>query len=241
MRSLLFPLLGLLAASALPGVAAEMKTNPKAVLELFTSQGCSSCPPADALLKSMQQRPDIITLAYHVDYWDYTGWTDTFDGKAYTDRQRAYATAWGSSDIYTPQLVINGRKDVVGSRRNDVEREINEASLAIPVSLNIASDMLEVSIDGKPGEPESAVWLVTYIEKATVPVDHGENAGKSLPYTQIVTGRHVLGMWDPQTGAHLKLPISEVLSNPSNGAVILVQGEKGGLPGPIMGAASFLQ
>ena len=238
-HALLVPLLGLLAA--LPAVAGEVKANPRAVLELFTSQGCSSCPAADALLKIVEQRPDIIALAYHVDYWDYIGWTDTFDAKAYTDRQRAYAAAWGTNNIYTPQLVINGRKDVVGSRKNDVDGAISEASLSIPVSLKADSDMLDVSIDGKPGEAESAVWLVTYIDRALVTVERGENAGQKLPYTQIVTGRHVLGMWDPMTGAHLKLPISEVLSSPSNGAVILVQGEKNGVPGPIMGAASYLQ
>ncbi len=240
-HSLCLALLGLLVAPAVPAMAGEVKLNPKAVLELFTSQGCSSCPPADALLKSVAQRPDVIALAYHVDYWDYIGWTDTFDAKAYTDRQRAYAGAWGTSNIYTPQLVINGRMDVVGSRRNDVESAIGQASLAIPVSLRTDSDMLEVSIEGKPGEPESAVWLVTFIDRAVVPVERGENAGQSLPYSQIVTGRHVLGMWDPATGAHLKLPISELLSSPSNGAVILMQGEKNGLPGPIMGAAAFLQ
>ena len=80
-------------------MASELKLNPKAVLELFTSQGCPSCPPADALLRSLQPRADLITLAYHVDYWDYIGWTDTFDAKAYTDRQKAYATAWGSNNI----------------------------------------------------------------------------------------------------------------------------------------------
>jgi hypothetical protein len=227
-----------LSASAFAG---EVKTNPKAVLELFTSQGCSSCPPADALLRTMQARPDVITLAYHVDYWDYIGWADTFGAKANTDRQRQYASAWNTSNIYTPELVINGMKDVVGSRQHEVEGAVSTASLAIPVALTTDSDMLDVSIDGKAGEAESGVWLVTFIDKVDVQVERGENAGKKISYSQVVTGRHILGMWDPVSGAHLKLPLDQVLTDRSNGAVILVQGEKNGLPGPIMGAASFVR
>ena len=227
-----------LSASALAG---EVKANPKAVLELFTSQGCSSCPPADALLRTMQGRADVIALAYHVDYWDYIGWADTFGAKANTDRQRQYASAWNTSNIYTPELVINGMKDVVGSRKSEVDGAIGAASLSIPVTLTTDSDMLEVSIDGKAGEPQSGVWLVTFIDKVDVEVQRGENAGKKIAYTQVVTGRHILGMWDPVNGAHLKLPLDQVLTDPSNGAVILVQGEKNGLPGPIVGAASFVR
>lgn len=227
-----------LSASAFAG---EVKTNPKAVLELFTSQGCSSCPPADALLRTMQGRADVIALAYHVDYWDYIGWDDTFGAKANTDRQRQYASAWNTSNIYTPELVINGMKDVVGSRKSEVDGAIGAASLSIPVILTTDSDMLEVSIDGKAGEPQSGVWLVTFIDKVDVEVQRGENAGKKIAYTQVVTGRHILGMWDPVNGAHLKLPLDQVLTDPSNGAVILVQGEKNGLPGPIVGAASFVR
>ena len=137
----------LLASAAAPAMASEVKAAPKAVLELFTSQGCSSCPPADALLKSMQQRPDIISLAYHVDYWDYIGWADTFGAKANTDRQRAYATAWSSNNIYTPELVINGSKDVVGSNKADVDGAIGAASLTIPVALSADGDNMLVRVD----------------------------------------------------------------------------------------------
>src|SRR6476661_10198152 len=103
-----------------PAVAAEVRDHPKAVLELFTSQGCSSCPQADMRFGELGKQTDLITLAYHVDYWDYIGWTDTFGAKANTDRQRDYAAAWNTSNIYTPELVINGAKDVVGSRKNEV-------------------------------------------------------------------------------------------------------------------------
>lgn len=232
----------LLASIAAPAVAAEVKANPKAVLELFTSQGCSSCPPADALLRSIEDRPDIIALAYHVDYWDYIGWPDTFGAKANTDRQRAYAAAWNSNNIYTPELVVNGTHDVVGSRQPDVESAIEQGALTIPVTLKADDDgMLEVAAEGKPDEHPSGVWLVTFIDKAEVDVQRGENAGRKLAYTQVVTGRHILGMWDPVNGAHLKLPLDEVLTGGANGAVILVQSERNGLPGPIKGAALFVR
>lgn len=223
-------------------VAGDVKINPKAVLELFTSQGCSSCPPADSLLTTLGQRPDVIALAYHVDYWDYIGWTDTFGAKANSDRQRAYAASWDADSIYTPELVVNGARDIIGSRKNEIDSALGSASLPVPVDLKADGDnMLDVSIAGKPGEKESGVWLVTYIDKANVVVERGENAGKTLSYSQVVTGRHILGMWDPETGAHLKLPLDEVLAAPSDGAAILVQSEHNGLPGPIMGAASFVR
>ena len=228
----------LIASAAAPALGAEVKTNPKAVLELFTSQGCSSCPPADALLRTMDQRPDIIALAYHVDYWDYIGWTDTFGAKAYSDLQKTYAQSWGSSRIYTPELVVNGAKGVVGSRDKEVTEAIGAASLSLPVGLNVGDSMLDVTVGPQAGGGDAMVWLVTFKDHAQVAIQRGENAGKTVDYTQIVTGRQMLGMWDPAAGTHLKLPLSDLKADGSNGAVILVQAETNGLPGPILGAAS---
>ena len=217
----------------------ELKQSPRAVLELFTSQGCSSCPKADAMLKELASQPDIIALAYHVDYWDYIGWPDTFGSKEYSDRQLDYAAAWGSSRIFTPQLVVNGSKSVVASRRSEVGGAVEGAALSLRVALTSAGDMLEIDIPGDATMGEAVVWLVSFIDQADVKIDRGENGGKTIAYTQIVTGRQVLGMWEPATGAHLKLPLSEVLAGTANGAVVMVQQEKAGLPGPILGAASF--
>jgi hypothetical protein len=219
--------------------AGELRQSPKAVLELFTSQGCSSCPAADALLTELNERPEVIALAYHVDYWDYIGWPDTFGSAAHSDHQRAYAESWGSSRIFTPQLIVNGTEGVVGSRRGEVNAAMGTAGLQLPVRLRNSGDMLEVSIGGRAGLEEAMVWLVTFIDEAEVTIERGENEGKRLAYTQIVTGRQVLGMWEPDSGAHLKLPLSEVLGSSANGAAILVQQEEGGLPGRILGAASF--
>ena len=223
---------------AAPAAAAEVRDHPKAVIELFTSQGCSSCPKADARLGDLGKQADLITLAYHVDYWDYIGWVDTFGAKANTDLQRAYAQSWGSSMVYTPQLVVNGAKGVGGSREKELSGALEQAKLGLPVGLTLTNNMLDVNIGGKAGVGEAMVWLVTFKDHSEVAIARGENTGKSIDYTQIVTGRQMLGMWDPASGTHLKLPLSELMSNGANGAVILVQTDKGGLPGPILGAAS---
>ena len=220
--------------------AAELRQNPTAVLELFTSQGCSSCPAADALLTEFGAQRDIIALAYHVDYWDYVGWPDTFGAEANSDHQRGYAERWGSSRIFTPQLVVNGAEGVVGSRKQEVSIAVQNATLDVPVKLTNHDHMLKIEIGPRAGLEEAVVWLVTFIDRADVEIQRGENQGKKIAYTQIVTGRQVLGMWEPATGASLKLPLGEVLSGPANGAAIIVQEERGGLPGRILGAASFL-
>jgi hypothetical protein len=225
-----------------PSLGGEFREGPKAVLELFTSQGCSSCPQADAMLDEMGKRHDVITLAYHVDYWDYIGWEDTFGAKENSQRQRDYAAAWGSSRIFTPQLVVNGACGVVGNKRDKVDAALATATIPLDVKLSEAgNDTLDVTIAGRTGEglSEAVVWLVTYLDRAEVTIERGENEGKKVAYTHIVTGRQVLGMWDPAKGASLKLPLNEVLTGKSDGAAILVQQDKNGLPGPILGAASF--
>lgn len=239
------PLLGLVLALAahitIAGAASAepLHIQPKAVVELFTSQGCASCPPADALLTSLAERSDVVALAYHVDYWDYVGWKDTFAQEAYSDRQRAYAKSWGSSRIYTPQMVVNGAKAVVGSRRNEVQQVVGRASLPLAIDLTLNGDMLKISVPPRADLSDAVVWLVTYMDRADVKIDSGENAGKSMVYTQVVTGRQVLGMWESETGAELKLPLGEVLGAANTGIAIMVQQERGGLPGAILAAAAY--
>ena len=234
-------LLALAANIALAGAASAeaLHIQPKAVVELFTSQGCASCPPADALLTALAEQDDVVALAYHVDYWDYVGWKDTFAQEAYSDRQRAYAKSWGSSRIYTPQMVVNGAKAVVGSRRNEVQNALDRASLPLGMDLTLDGDMLKIAVPPKRELSDAVVWLVTYMDRAEVKIDSGENAGKSMVYTQVVTGRQVLGIWESETGAELKLPLGEVLGAANTGIAIVVQQERGGLPGAILAAAAY--
>ncbi len=232
----------LVPAAPLPfssALAEEIRTSPNAVVELFTSQGCASCPPADALLVELSARRNVVALAYHVDYWDYIGWADTFAKPAYSDLQRAYAGSWGKNRIYTPQLIINGSVDVVGSRRAEVEEALSEAALPLEIGLIYADGVLEVRIGGNENYPESSIWLITYRSEADVEISRGENRGHMITYVQIVTSRQVLGMWEPKAGAELRLPLSDVLSGESDGVAIVVQQQKQGFPGPIIGAALF--
>src|SRR3569623_1801383 len=201
------------AGVAAPAWAVEVRDHPKAVLELFTSQGCSSCPMADAKLGDLCKSPDLITLAYHVDYWDYIGWVDTFGSKANSDLQKSYAQSWGSSRIYTPELVVTGNKGVVGSRQKEVDGALGLPPLGIPVVLNLGDKMLDVTVGPQAGGVPAVVWLVTFLDHAQVVIDRGENAGKTIDYTQIVTSRQMRGLWDPASGLHVKLPLSELEAN----------------------------
>jgi len=225
---------------ALPVAAGEVKTGPKAVLELFTSQGCSSCPKADAMLEEMGKREDVITLAYHVDYWDYIGWEDTFGAKENSQRQRDYAESWGSGRIFTPQLVVNGKGGMVGSKREAINTALGGATLPLDVSIMEAADnTLDVAVPPRDGYHKAKIWVVAFLDRADVDIERGENKGKKVGYTQIVTGRQVLGMWDPATGANLNLPLDELMEGRANGVAILIQEDRKGLPGPILGAATF--
>ena len=227
-----------LLAAATGASAGQLHLNPTAVVELFTSQGCPSSPPADALFGELQGREDIVTLAYHVDYWDYIGWPDSFGAKENSDRQRAYAESWGSSRVFTPQLIVNGTESVVGSNRDEVTAAIDRGVLPLPVSLSVTSkNMLKIKIDPQAGLPDAYIWLVTYVDRANVTIESGDNAGETIAYTQIVTGRQLLGMWEAAAGVVLKMPMDEVLTPPNTGVAVLVQQENDGLPGPMLGAA----
>ena len=239
--------LGLIAGPAFflalaPGAGADsVMPKPKAVVELFTSQGCAQCPPADALLTSLAERGDVVALAYHVDYWDYIGWADTFGSKLFSDRQRGYAKSWGSSRIYTPQMVVNGAEGVVGSKREAEQDALASAQLPLDVGLRRQGDMLAVQVPADDSLPDANIWLVRYLVRADVGIEAGENAGKNMVYTQVVTDRQILGMWEASTGAEIKLPLTGLQGSEqgNTGLAIIVQNERNGLPGPILGAAVY--
>lgn len=190
-------LTGLLTATALvvpPALAAERPV----VVELFTSQGCSSCPPADALLSTLADRPDVLALAFHVDYWNRLGWTDPFSGAWATARQTAYAAQLGSDQVYTPQAVIDGRGDVVGSDREALDSAIAAARTdpSVPVQLTASGTGLQVVVD--PAAPADAVlWLVGFDDRHDTPVRRGENAGKTLVDRNVVRSLTRLDGWTP--------------------------------------------
>ena len=183
-----------LAASSAPSIAAERPV----VVELFTSQGCSSCPPADALLATLADRPDVLALAFHVDYWNRLGWVDPFSGPWATARQSAYAAQMGSDQVYTPQAVVDGGRDVVGSDRDGLEAAIADARAdpVVPVALTTSDAGLRVTVD--PAAPADAVlWLVGFDDRHETPVRRGENAGKMLVDRNVVRSLTRLDGWSP--------------------------------------------
>ncbi len=202
------------------------------VVELFTSQGCSSCPPADRILGELAERDDVIALALHVDYWDYLGWTDIFASPKNTERQRAYARAKGERSIYTPQMVIGGQDHVIGSKPMKISRLIQKHSAKkqpVRVKLQRSGDRVSI-VATSAGKPANMVVMVaTYASKNAVDVKRGENAGRRLTYHNVVTNMSQLAAWDGKSDFSGSVRVSEGAP-----VVVLVQ-ERGA--GPILGAA----
>jgi hypothetical protein len=207
------------------------------VVELFTSQGCSSCPPADALLGELAAREDVIALAYHVDYWDYIGWRDRFGDPANTQRQRTYAAWMGTRMVYTPQMVVAGRYDVVGSRRQQVEDTLALAHAEPPP---LAVSMLgfdRVAIAGPPGPADALVLAVIFQARAETPVGAGENGGSTLVEYNIVREMIPVGHYGGGT-QELTLDSRWLAEEDYDGCAILVQDAA---TGRILGAARMLK
>ena len=199
------------------------------LIELYTSQGCSSCPPADALLKELSPREDVIPLALHVDYWDYIGWKDVFADPAYADRQRAYARAAGQRTIYTPQMIVGGLDHVVGYKPMSLADAIMKHREKPPVAeIQMQRDGASVSIEISAEEPLGAtiVQLVRYMPEATVAIKAGENRGETISYSNIVTEWRKLQDWDGASDVTLSAeaageqPVVVVLQKPGHGEVI---------------------
>ena len=182
------------------GANAALAQDNKVVVELYTSQGCSSCPPADALLAELAGRNDVIALALHVDYWDYLGWKDKFGSPAFTRRQHGYAQAASAATVYTPQMVIGGEDHVIGSKTMEVMDHIAaQRGAADLVSLQAVRTGDRVQINAQPksaGLGNMVVQLVRYRPEETVGIQRSENAGKSISYVNIVTSWQAFARWD---------------------------------------------
>jgi hypothetical protein len=207
------------------------------VLELFTSQGCSSCPPADALLATLARKPDVIAVSFAVDYWDYIGWKDTLAAPAFAARQKAYAAAHGEQHVYTPEIVVNGLAGVVGSDRQEIEEAVRaskgrEGALTLPMRLSHSNGAIVIEVGEGEGGPAEVVAL-RVVRSKVVHIGRGENAGRSVTYTNVVRAIDKLGDWTGST-ATFRLPET---GEEGEGYVVLLQ--KGPLekPGVILGAA----
>jgi hypothetical protein len=187
----------------------------KSVLELFTSQGCSSCPPADALLARLARRDDIVALTMPVNYWDHLGWKDTLAMDIFTERQRSYAETRGDREIYTPQLVVNGVEHVVGSRPDEIEDAVRRTSRRIGaawVPLALQNDDEAVSLEAGAAPIGSAyhggtVWFAFFNHAIPVDIRRGENTGVRITYTNVVRSLQRAGHWDGEAASfHAAIP-----------------------------------
>ena len=207
----------LIAAALASGIAPAARATAKAVvLELFTSQGCSSCPPADDLLGQLAQHPDVIALAWHVDYWDRLGWRDRFASRAATLRQQAYARRLGS-DVFTPALVVDGTAVVVGSDRASVEAAIAAAG-ALPYGLTLSRTEGGITAQVTAAFGVARVERIVYDPQQATDVDAGENGGQRLHEYRVVRDVETLAEWD---GAPRRFTVEQ--PGPGQGQVILVR------------------
>ncbi|MDZ4087408.1 MAG: DUF1223 domain-containing protein [Tabrizicola sp.] len=192
--------------------AAQVQAEPVVVVELYTSQGCSSCPPADDFVAMLASNPQILPLALHVDYWDYIGWADKFANPKFTDRQRAYAKAVGSRTIYTPQLIIGGADRIEGFAPEETANRLRahmEAGTTVRLMVTREGDRLVIRAEADPPLTEPVrVQLVRYKPEETVLIERGENAGKTVTYTNIVTSWERIGDWSGQEPLELTAPFA---------------------------------
>jgi len=240
--------LGAVLAFAGPLAGPLAAGEPKAVVELFTSQGCSSCPPADKLLGNLAHDPDVIALSLPVDYWDYLGWKDTLALHGHGKRQRAYSVARGDRAVYTPQAVVNGVVHALGSDKGAIEVAIvksraDKLALALPVKATIDDGKIVVKVPGVDGEPMTAeVWLCPVTDKIQVTIQRGENRGENLSYYNVVRRWVKLGVWSGKAET-FTIPLSDVPNanytlSDINRFVVLVQNGASGKPGLMIGAAT---
>ena len=218
---------------------ASAQSSPPIVVELFTSQACNLCPPADEYLGELAKRSDVIALSFHVNIWDYLGWKDTFATELTTERQKTYATFLRERSLYTPQMVIGGVTHKVGSRRGDVNQVIDGLRQRAGPYLDVRVRRVEggkIAVRIPAGELKQrdvVVWLVRYDSSDEVEIRRGENRGRTIVYRNIVSDYRELAMWYGDE-IELELKVSELREGGHDGSVILVQ--EGG-SGRIIGAA----
>jgi hypothetical protein len=227
-------------ASALLSSAA-MGAEPRAVIELFTSQGCSSCPPADKLAGELAQDPSLLVMSLPIDYWDYLGWKDTLANPGHTNRQRAYSKVRGDREVYTPQVVVNGMAQVLGSDRSAIDSAIKHTAkhagtLSLPVAVSVADNQISVNVPADKGKvTKGEIWLCPITRNVPVAVGKGENSGNTITYHNVVRKWIKLGEW---TGAarSFTLPVRDLGDDEAESVAVIIQAGSKEAPGAMLGA-----
>jgi hypothetical protein len=232
-----------LGVCAIVAVIRPAHAEPKAVVELFTSQGCSSCPPADKLLGELAKDPSVIALSLPIDYWDYLGWKDTLADSRFSARQKAYSHMRGDRDVYTPQVIVNGAVHVIGSDRARIEGAIKDTGktgkvMSVPVTMSLSGKQLMVSVDaGKATTPaHGEVWLCAISKAVPISIGRGENRGREIVYHNVVRNLLKVGDFNGGPGSWT-VPLDSVMREGIDAAAVLVQDGSRDKPGPMLGAA----
>ena len=227
---------GLLAATGVGALSLAAFAGPPRVLELFTSQGCSSCPPADRLLATLADDPQFIVLSLPVDYWDRLGWKDTFAKHAFTERQYGYAGVRGDGQVYTPQVVVNGSEHANGANRRAIDASAETTTdLSVPVNVTRTGGDIEVSVGGG-AKQDATIVALPYFATRQVAIGRGENAREKLTYTNVVRDIVLVGRWDG-SAVQQKLQLKD--AEQYDGVVVLLQAGTVEKPGAILGATRF--
>jgi hypothetical protein len=231
------PIAYLTALAAFAGVAVSgpARAETRGVVELFTSQGCSSCPPADKLMGELIRDPSLVAFSLPVDYWDSLGWKDTLADPRNSERQRAYARLRGERGVYTPQMVINGAAHVVGSDKAAIQGALAaaRASLSVPVTAAVNGGDLNVTVPDGKGAGE--VWVYALAKEIPVAVGRGENRGRTVAYHNVARHWQKLGDWHGKA-ASWTVPVNQLTSGGADTAAVVVQGGTAQDPGAMLGA-----
>jgi hypothetical protein len=235
---------GALGVCAIVAMIRPAYAEPRAVVELFTSQGCSSCQPADRILGELAKDPSVIALSMPIDYWDYLGWKDTLADARFSARQKAYSQVRGDREVYTPQVVVNGSVHVIGSDRAGIDSAIDatkkaDGVMSVPITMTQAGKQLNVSVatPGKgPAAQHGEVWICSISKAVPISIRRGENSGREVTYHNVVRNLLKIGDWDGTSG-NWTVPVENVFHEGIDAAVVYVQDGSRERPGPMLGAA----
>jgi hypothetical protein len=235
---------GALSVCAIIAIIRPAHADPRAVVELFTSQGCSACPPADKILGELAKDPNVIALSMPIDYWDYLGWKDTLADSRFSARQKAYSHMRGDRDVYTPQVVVNGAAHVIGSDRARIEGAIKDTGktdkvMSLPVTMSLSGKQLTVSVAAAKDANtpmRGEIWLCSISKAVPIAIGRGENSGREVIYHNVVRNLLKVGDWNGSPGSWT-VPLDSVMRDGIDAAAVLVQDGSRDKPGRMLGAA----
>ena len=231
-----------LGVCAIVAIIRPAYADPRAVVELFTSQGCSSCPPADQIIGELAKDPNVIALSMPIEYWDYLGWKDTLADSRFSARQKAYSQMRGDRDVYTPQVIVNGSANVIGSDRSAIDSAIQNTQkagvMSVPVTMSLSGKQINVSVAASksPTSAHGEIWICSVSKSVPISIRRGENRGREVTYYNVVRNILKVGDWNGNSGSWT-IPLENISRDGVDAAVVYVQDGNREKPGPMLGAA----